>query len=191
MSRDAAQLRCINQSLVMPRNVEVKARIADLADVQARAGALADQGPFELRHDDTFFACPNGRLKLRELAPDCGELIFYERPDVAGPKLSRYVIAPTSSPDAMRNALERAIGVVGRVRKRRRLYLVQNTRIHLDQVEALGSFLELEVGLSDSQSVADGEAVARRVLSVLGVPETDLIRGAYVDLLRVSDRRHR
>jgi hypothetical protein len=72
-------------------------------------------------------------LRSRELTGFRGELIFYERPDVAGPKLSRYVIAPVFFPDAIRNALERAIGVVGRVRKRRRLYLVQNTRIHLDR----------------------------------------------------------
>ena len=167
----------------MPRNVEVKARLADLADVEARARTLADQGPFELEQDDTFFASPTGRLKLRELTPDHGELIFYERPDVSGPKVSHYVIAPTPSPAAMRDLLGRALGVVGRVRKRRRLYLAQNTRIHLDQVEGLGSFLELEVVLSDSQSAADGEAVARRLLSTLGVPEANLICGAYVDLL--------
>ena len=170
----------------MARNVELKARVVDLAAVEACARSIADRGPFDLTQDDTFFACANGRLKLRELAPDRGELIFYRRPDVADPKVSDYVIAPTPSPAAMRETLGRALGVIGRVRKRRRLYLVESTRVHLDRVEGLGSFLELEVVLAESQSAADGAGVALRLLPVLGVSEQDLVEGAYVDLLRAG-----
>src|SRR5439155_6703453 len=168
----------------MARNVEVKARVSDLAVVEARARSIADREPVDLTQDDTFFACPRGRLKLRELSPEQGELIFYVRPDVPGPKVSEFFIARTPSPQAMRETLGRALGIIGRVRKRRRLYLVENTRIHLDQVEGLGSFLELEVVLSEPQTAADGEAVALRLLPALGISEADLIRGAYVDLLR-------
>jgi len=170
----------------MARNVELKARVVDLSAVEACARSIADRGPFDLTQDDTFFACANGRLKLRELAPDRGELIFYRRPDVAGPKVSEYVITPTPSPAAMRETLGRALGVIGRVRKRRRLYLVEGTRVHLDRVEGLGSFLELEVVLAESQSATDGERVALRLLPVLGVSEQDLVEGAYVDLLRAG-----
>jgi len=166
------------------QNIEIKARVPDLAVVEARARSVADQGPFELDQDDTFFACSNGRLKLRELASDRGELIFYQRPDISGPKLSQYFISPTPTPSLLRDTLTRALGVVGRVRKHRRLYLAENTRIHLDQVEGLGSFLELEVVLSPVQSIADGEVVAHRLLSVLGISESDLEPVAYVDLLR-------
>lgn len=166
----------------MPRNIEIKARITNLAATESLARAIADQGPFDLDQDDTFFACPNGRLKLREFSAEKGELIFYTRPDVAGPKLSEYVIVPTSSPKAMRDLLERALSIVGRVRKRRRVYLVWNTRIHLDQVEGLGCFLELEVVLSDSQTEGDGQATAKGLLSKLNIPEKDLIEGAYLDL---------
>jgi len=173
----------------MPRNVEVKARVADLVAVEARARAIAEQGPFEIEQRDTFFACPHGRLKLRELTPIQGELIFYDRPDVAGPKLSQYVVVPTSSPHTLRDTLGRALGVVGQVHKRRRLYLVQNTRIHLDEVDGLGSFVELEVVLSDSQSTAEGEIVSRRLLSILGVAESSLVSGAYVDLLAADGSR--
>jgi predicted adenylyl cyclase CyaB len=167
----------------MSRNVEVKARAGDVDAVEARARAIAEQGPFDLEQDDTFFACSNGRLKLRELGPDRGELIFYRRLDVEGPKLSEYVIAPTTAPAAMREALGRALGVIGRVRKRRRLYLVGTTRIHLDQVDGLGMFAELEVVLSSSQSVADGEAMARHLISALGLSDADLEPRAYIDLL--------
>jgi predicted adenylyl cyclase CyaB len=168
----------------MARNVEVKARVADLAVIETRARSIADQGPFDLTQDDTFFACPSGRLKLRELSPEHGELIFYTRPDVPGPKISEYFIVATPAPQAMRETLGRALGIVGRVRKRRRLCVVQNTRVHLDEVDGLGSFLELEVVLSEPRSVAEGETVALRLLAALGVSEADLIRGAYVDLLQ-------
>ncbi len=170
----------------MARNVEIKARVADPAALEARVRAIADEGPFDLVQDDTFFACPTGRLKLRELSPDRGELIFYTRPDSAGPKLSEYFIAPTSSPHAMRETLGRALSCVGRVRKRRRLYLKQNTRIHLDEVEGLGTFLELEVVLSDDESITRGEGIAHELLLALGIPRSDLVTGAYLDLLRTG-----
>ena len=167
----------------MARNVEIKARVTDLAEVEASARAVADQGPFELRQDDTFFACPGGRLKLRELAPDEGQLIYYERADVAGPKLSSYFIAPTHDPAALRDTLGRALSVIGRVRKRRRLYLAGTTRIHLDEVEGLGTFVELEVVLADTGAVADGARIARDLLRELGVPDGNLVEGAYLDLM--------
>jgi adenylate cyclase class IV len=165
------------------RNIEIKARVSDLAAVEARAGAIADSGPVDIAQDDTFFACPRGRLKLRELAPDRGQLIHYHRPDQGGPKLSDYVIAPTSDPAALREALTRAYGVAGRVRKHRRLYLAGRTRIHLDRVEGLGDFMELEVVLGAGDDTAGGEAEARRIMQALGVAEADLIEGAYVDLM--------
>jgi adenylate cyclase len=171
------------------RNVEIKARVADLAAVEARAATLADQGPVDIAQDDTFFATASGRLKLRELAPDRGELIHYDRPDQGGPKLSRYVIAPTSDPAALREALARACGVTGRVRKQRRLYLAGRTRIHLDRVEGLGDFLELEVVLAADDDLAGGEAEARRIMDALGVAESDLVEGAYVDLIAAQAAR--
>ncbi|MBS1200615.1 MAG: adenylate cyclase [Proteobacteria bacterium] len=165
------------------RNVEIKARVADLAAVEARAAAIADSGPVDISQDDTFFTCPRGRLKLRQLAPDHGQLIHYQRPDQGGPKLSDYVIAPTPDPAALREALTRAYGVAGRVRKHRRLYLAGRTRIHLDRVEGLGDFMELEVVLDAGDDTAGGEAEARRIMLALGVDERDLIEGAYVDLM--------
>ena len=165
------------------RNVEIKARVGDLATAEARAAAIASEGPFDLEQDDTFFACPRGRLKLRQLAAGRGELIHYHRPDQDGPKLSDYVRVPTSDPEGLRDALARALGVTGRVRKQRRLYLAGRTRIHLDRVEGLGDFLELEVVLAPGEPVVAGEAEARRLMQALGVVETDLITGAYVDLL--------
>lgn len=170
------------------RNIEIKARVTDLQAVEARAASLADEGPFDIAQDDTFFNCRQGRLKLRELAPDSGQLIHYQRPDQGGPKLSRYVIAPTPDPAALREALTRAYGLAGRVLKHRRLYLVGRTRIHLDRVEGLGDFLELEVVLAPQDDLAAGEAEARRIMHSLGIEDDALIEGAYVDLLAARQR---
>lgn len=167
----------------MARNIEIKARIADFALVEAAAEACADSGPTLIDQDDTFFICPNGRLKLRAFSTTSGELIFYRRADAAGPKESHYVIAPTPAPDALREALTLACGQAGRVRKRRTLYLVGRTRVHLDRVEGLGSFLELEVVLNADEPASAGVDEAHALMRRLGVDAEQLVAHAYVDLL--------
>jgi len=171
----------------MPRNIEIKARIESVESLAAKAAALADHDPILIDQDDTFFACANGRLKLRAFSATAGELIFYRRADQAGPKESFYVISPTASPDSLREALTLAHGQTGRVIKRRILFLVGRTRVHLDMVEGLGHFLELEVVLRGEESAASGVQEAHRLMAQLGVAPAQLIDGAYVDLLRASE----
>ena len=85
-----------------------------------------------------------------------------------------------------KRVLELAYGIRGVVRKRRYLYLVGHTRVHVDDVEGLGHFMELEVVLQPGQSDADGQAIAERLMSDLGVEKEDLLEGAYMDLLESS-----
>jgi predicted adenylyl cyclase CyaB len=171
----------------MGRNVEIKARMTDSARVYERAGAIADGPPEIILQEDTFFTCPLGRLKLRRFSDRRGELIFYRRDDAAGPRESVFSKAPTSDPDRLLEVMTAAFGVLGVVRKRRTLFLADQTRIHLDEVEGLGSFLELEVVLSEHQSVSDGERIAHSMMTELGVAESDLVPVAYIDLLRPID----
>ena len=165
------------------RNVEIKARIASVEALAPRVAALADRGPIGIEQDDTFFACERGRLKLRAFSKGEGQLIFYRRANQAGPKESRFVISPTGSPDSLREALSLAYGTAGRVRKHRTLYLVGRTRVHLDRVESLGYFLELEVVLAEGESADAGVKEARALMTALGVADGQLVEGAYVDLL--------
>jgi predicted adenylyl cyclase CyaB len=167
----------------MPRNVEIKAQIDSVNALLPRARAIAAGGPTEILQDDTFFACPNGRLKLRAFSESSGELIFYRRTDQAGPKESFYVISPTASPNALREALTLAYGQTGRVRKHRTLFMVGRTRVHLDRVEGLGDFLELEVVLSEDETTGSGVKIAHELLAQLGISSQQLIEGAYIDLL--------
>lgn len=167
----------------MARNIEIKARIESVEAILPLAVAMADEGPIEIFQDDTFFPCPNGRLKLRAFSDRDGQLIFYRRPDCAGPKESFYVISPTGSPDTLRQALALAYGEGGRVRKQRTLFMVGRTRVHLDKVEGLGDFLELEVVLTENELNETGVAIAHELLERLGISDHQLIEEAYVDLL--------
>jgi adenylate cyclase class IV len=168
----------------MARNIEIKARIVHVDALLPRARALAGGAePSLIEQDDSFYPCAHGRLKLRRFADGSAELIHYQRADAGGPKLSDYVRVPVADAQALHSALSRAQGVLGRVRKRRWLLLVGATRIHLDAVEGLGHFLELEVVLTADQSEEQGEAIARRLLAELGVDDSQLLAGAYLDLL--------
>lgn len=169
----------------MNRNVEIKAKVTDLAAVRQRVEKLADEGPAVLEQEDTFFICPQGRLKLRRFGPGIeAELIYYERPDSTQPKESRYLIHRTSDPDGLRQVLAAALGVRGTVRKQRTLYLVGPTRIHLDKVDDLGEFIELEVVLKPGESVCEGVSVAHDLMDKLGIDRADLLTGAYIDLTK-------
>ncbi|MBC8058021.1 MAG: class IV adenylate cyclase [Rhizobiales bacterium] len=167
----------------MARNVEIKASIDSIEALLPQALALADGPPEPIAQDDTFFCCANGRLKLRVFAGGRGELIAYERPDAAGPKTSDYAITPVCDPDALRETLARALGLGGRVIKQRTLLRIGRTRVHLDRVDGLGDFLELEVVLNDGESAEDGIGVAHALLRALQVDTAQLVSGAYVDLL--------
>jgi len=172
----------------MPRNIEIKARIDSVERVALIAAKLTDSGPVEIAQDDTFFRCENSadRLKLRTFAPDRAELIFYRRANSSGPKESFYLISPTTTPDMLRESLTLACGQAGRVRKQRRLFLVGRTRVHLDRVEGLGEFLELEVVLEEGESAEAGVAEAHALMAKLGIGTSQLEQGAYVDLLQAA-----
>ena len=167
----------------MPTNVEIKARVRDRERLMEMAASLSGGPPAVLHQEDTFFRVPAGRLKLRKLAPTRGELIFYRRPDQPGPKSSDYSISVTSEPDTRREVLAAALGIVGVVRKARWLYLVGQTRVHLDRVEALGDFVEFEVVLHPGQSEEQGQAIAADLMRRLEIDPEDLVAGAYLDLL--------
>lgn len=190
----------------MPSNIEIKAGVADLNRLRVLAEGLSEITPARValknlkrlrvlteglsdapaRHieqHDTYFNCPNGRLKLRQIKGQTAQLIFYRRPDSRAPKLSEYTITAVPDPDQILAILAGALGILATVVKTRTLFMVGQTRIHLDSVEGLGSFVELEVVLKDSQSADEGHAIARKLMGLLGISEGDLLAGSYADLM--------
>jgi len=174
-------------------NVETKARCADQADLARRAAAMGARYEGRLTQVDTYFLASTGRLKLRELVhrrPDGGshaeaELIAYERPDKTGPRVSRYERTPVTDPAALKRRFEREHGIRGVVRKQRELWLAGATRIHLDAVEGLGCFVELETvaaGAPGERERAEHDRIAR----ALAIDRSQTIEGSYVDLLELE-----
>jgi adenylate cyclase class IV len=166
------------------RNIELKVRCADLAHAARATEQLGAKRQGVLEQLDTYFHCRHGRLKLRETAGDAdAQLIWYARPDSTDFRGSDYYVLPISRPLETRLALSSALGVRGEVRKRRELYLWHNVRIHLDDVAALGTFVEFEAvmrkGEGDEPSL-DRLATLSRALEIR---DADRIAVSYSDLL--------
>lgn len=171
----------------MPRNVEIKAIANDFIVQMGLASDLSDAPRIVIRQTDTFFVVPAGRLKLREFSDGSGELIQYTRLDEAGPTQSSYFRAPTSDPNSLKNVLENALGVRAVVKKKRTLFLVDQIRIHMDEVANLGKYIELEAVLQSEQSVQEGRRMVEDLMTALKIAPQDLVDEAYVDLIERSD----
>lgn len=165
-------------------NVEIKARVADLAALRARAERLANRRLGVDRQVDTYFRVPNGRLKLRESALSGGQLVPYLRPDAQGARRSDYLVVPVAEAARLKSLLAGILGVHRVVRKTREILLVDNVRIHLDEVDGLGSFLELEAVFDGSAAgeQREREKVAR-LLAELEIDESQLVATSYEALL--------
>jgi homotetrameric cytidine deaminase len=162
-------------------NVELKARDPRPSGTAARCLDLGADDRGVLQQTDTYFMARRGRLKLRSQADDGGELIAYRRPDAAEASESTYVRVPV--PHAVVEALDAALGTTVVVSKRRRLFEWEGVRIHLDEVDGLGSFVEFEAVLPDAGDVETAHAKVARLRSELGIDDAALVSVGYADLL--------
>jgi predicted adenylyl cyclase CyaB len=131
---------------------------------------------------DTYFHAPHGRLKLREEEGAVPHLIAYERPDQVGQRESRYRIVPVHQVDELRLALSSALGIKVVVAKKRRLFLWEEVRIHLDEVEGLGNFIEFEVVASEGSDLSREKIHIATVRQTFAIDDSNVIGGSYCDL---------
>src|SRR5579864_4867365 len=168
-------------------NVELKARRHDLEATATRCLELGAEDRGFLTQRDTFFAARCGRLKLRDQGGDGSHLIAYGRPDAVEPTESTYVLAPVAEVGPMAEALEYALGTpVVIVAKRRHLLMRDGVRIHLDEVENLGTFIEFEAVLesgSGAEAIAEAHEKVARLREELAIQDEDLVSVGYADLL--------
>jgi len=167
----------------MPTNIEIKFRVDDLESVERKAAQIADHGPELLVQEDIFFDVNTGRLKLRKFADGSAELIAYYRTDTDSIRESHWHSYSTQDPDSLLSALSLTAGQGITISKRRTLYLIGQTRIHLDRVEELGDFVELEVVLTDNDSQQHGLEIASDLVQRLGLFDAEKVAVAYADLL--------
>jgi predicted adenylyl cyclase CyaB len=167
------------------RNLERKTRCADLTAVARLLERLDTRLEGVQLQTDTYFHVRFGRLKLRVINGSDAVLIWYERPNEPATRLSRYHLASVGDPEALRVALTAGLGVRGEVRKQRTICHFHNVRIHLDDVDGLGKFVEFEAVLS----ATDGEEISHQRLaelgSALGLDAAQDQAGSYADLLGV------
>jgi len=168
----------------MPENIEIKARVRDWESLKKKAEEICGSPAEVLKQEDTFFETKPRRLKLRVFSDDKGELIYYRKEDIPGPKRSDYQIVPIKSPAKVKAMLSKALGIRGTVIKSRTVYKKENVRIHLDEVEGLGRFVEIEVVLLSCHDRLQGEKSAKQFVEKLGIKETDLLEKSYIDMLK-------
>jgi predicted adenylyl cyclase CyaB len=173
------------------KNLEVKVgcTAAQFAAIRERSRALGESRV--LRQRDAYFAVPTGRLKLREIESDdrqSAELIGYSRPDSEGTRYSTYHRIDIAVPEvpALIAALESTIGVRVIVAKEREVVIHRRTRIHLDRVENLGYYVELETVMADGDTESDAESEIAEVMTTIGIDEAPAIAGSYSDLLEAA-----
>lgn len=164
-------------------NVEIKARTERSAEIHTY---LMEQGADFKGTDlqtDTYFNVPNGRLKLREGSIE-NNLIYYSRPNIAGPKTSAFDLVAVNDPTSLQKVLLNALGVKVVVSKTRSIYYIENVKFHLDHIEGLGNFVEIEAGnkladlpLSRLQEQCD------HYIEVFRINPEDFIQVSYSDML--------
>ncbi|HEX9653889.1 MAG TPA: class IV adenylate cyclase [bacterium] len=164
------------------QNIEIKACCPDLAKAKAIAVHLGAQFGGELHQIDTYFQVKSGRLKLREINYQENQLIYYERPDEAGARLSNYHIYPVSDPDLLKALLTSALGILTVIEKRRVLYWLENVRIHLDRVKDMGDFIEFEGIVDDAHRTLEVMQKVASLQNSFQILSSNLVRTSYADL---------
>jgi len=165
------------------RNIELKARDPFPAETFAACVALDAEDRGELWQRDTYFSARNGILKLREQHPGAAQLIHYVREARAEQRESRYKIAEVDDAEGLRSVLADAFGVGVIVVKRRRLLIWQSVRIHLDAVEDLGSFIELEAVAEPSSDLQLEYRLIASLRESLEITDDRLIAAGYAEQL--------
>ncbi len=178
-SREAAASGTLRKRLV-----ELKARVDVPIEIERRLRALGAVPRATLHQRDVYFHGTRGRLKLRLQRPGRDQLVWYDRPDRADTKESRIVLAALPARHGLEPVLSSALGVRVVVSKVRRVFEWNGTRVHLDRVEGLGSFLEFEKTVDDEDSSSSAHAELRGMLEQLHLPPDALQAGSYSDLLR-------
>jgi homotetrameric cytidine deaminase len=179
------------------RNIELKARDPAPGRTLELALGLGAEDRGEIAQRDTYFSRARGRLKLREqeilgarpaepgasAQPGEAELVQYRRADAPGARESEYRRVPVADASALREALDAAVGTLVVVEKRRRLLLLENVRIHLDDVDLLGSFVELEAVAEPGADLGAERDKVERLRGELEIGDDALVAESYSDLV--------
>jgi len=163
--------------------IEIKARSEDHATIRAK---LKEENAIYKGTDhqiDIYFNVSNGRLKLRKGKIE-NNLIHYVRENVSGPKHSVVSLYKSNAESNLESILDKAIGTKVVVDKKREIYFIRNVKFHIDTVESLGSFIEIEaIDETGERTVQELDQQCKYYLSLFKIKETDLVTCSYSDLM--------
>jgi len=166
--------------------IEIKARCSDLDTVRQVLRSKAAEYRGLDNQVDTYYRVKGGRLKFRSGNIE-NFLIFYDRPNVSSPKTSRVLLAPTAAGNDLEQILSACLETLVIGKKKREIYFVGNVKIHLDDVEVLGRFLEIEVQSDGVSAEAESRAQCEEYMKLFGVKTEDLLTQFYSDMLSTSN----
>ena len=164
-------------------NIEIKARTANADFI--RHYLLNHGADFKGidEQTDTYFNVSNGRLKLREGNIE-KNLIYYNRPNQEGPKQSDFQLFPADDSNSLRHILSAALGIKVTVKKKREIYFIDNIKFHIDSLEGLGNFVEIEASNKNYEiEVAKLHEQCNYYMNEFGIEKSDLINCSYSDML--------
>ncbi len=165
----------------MPSNLEVKATCADIDAAERTACSIGAGYQGVLVQTDTYFRVQHGRLKLREFGDGSSELIGYDRVEESASRISRFETFAAVRPDDLKKLLALVLGIRAVVRKTRKLYMYRGSRIHIDIVDNLGTFIEFEVPGDDP--AGKPEEILAFLIKSFGIREADIRKHSYVDMI--------
>jgi predicted adenylyl cyclase CyaB len=164
-------------------NIEIKARLKDLEQVRSRVLVESDEYIGLDHQSDTYFKTKSGRLKLRESTLSGSYLILYNREDTHAPVSSNYHMLVVEDPKGVKEMMGQLLGLHKVIRKKREIFLYQNVRIHLDQVEHLGDYLEMEAVLDEKyHDEAEEKEKIFHLMKILEIEAEDLVSESYENL---------
>lgn len=167
----------------MHLNIEIKARSTNIPAIRKFLKENHTEHPGIDIQTDTYFAVPHGRMKLREGNIE-NALIHYHRENKSGPKASHVILYQTDPAKALKEVLTAALDIKVIVRKTREIYFISNVKFHIDEVNGLGSFVEIEV-IDDTGTIGEDELLrqCQYYLAEFKIQDHDLITLSYSDML--------
>jgi predicted adenylyl cyclase CyaB len=164
-------------------NVEIKARYPNAEYLHEKLRELGADYKGCDHQIDTYFNCPNGRLKLRQGNIE-NSLIFYQRSNLEGPKQSNIALEKLSADSNMKTVLTEALGVKIEVDKKRHIYFIENVKFHVDEVKELGSFMEIEaIDMTGEHGLNKLTQQCEYYMQVLNIEAKNLVTHSYSDML--------
>ena len=168
--------------------IELKARLSSLISTRKKIITLGGVVEGVFHQTDTYFNTSHGRLKIREIKnQSVSRLIYYEREDIPKLKKSDVVLYDTKDPDDLKLILDSAFGIKVIVKKKREIYNIEGTQIHLDLVKGLGIFIEFERPITN---LPDDEKVLQGLMEELNIMKEDLLTYSYSDMLLGNSYSH-